>query len=83
MESKRAVALRYEKQNDAAPRVVAKGSGAVADAIIRLAGQSDVTIHRDPALAESLMALELDSVIPEDLYTAVAEVLAYVYQRKQ
>ena len=82
MESKRAVALRYEKQSDTAPRVVAKGSGAVAQAMLEHARVAGVTVHEDGSLTNALMQLEIDSVVPEELYAVVAEVLAYVYQQK-
>jgi flagellar biosynthesis protein len=80
---KRAVALKYEKQSDLAPRVVAKGAGDVAEAILRRAQESHVEIYEDEALTTALMALELDSVIPEELYAVVAEVLAFVYKAGQ
>ncbi|WP_290585216.1 EscU/YscU/HrcU family type III secretion system export apparatus switch protein [Alicyclobacillus sp.] len=80
MERRRAVALRYRRSVDAAPRVVAKGSGAVAEAILRRAGEANVPVHRDPALAAALMALEVDAVIPQELYEVVAQVLAAIHQ---
>jgi len=80
MESKKAVALRYERQLDTAPRVVAKGIGGVAKAILSQAEKANVSIHEDPHLVESLMQLEVNSVIPAELYAVVAEVLAYVYR---
>ncbi|GGI94909.1 hypothetical protein GCM10010885_00540 [Alicyclobacillus cellulosilyticus] len=80
---RRAVALRYEQSRDAAPRVTAKGAGAVAEAILRAARAADVPIHEDPALVDALMALEVDSVIPPELYPVVAEVLAVVYRARE
>lgn len=77
---KRAVALRYRREVDSAPRVVAKGSGAVAEAILRRGADNSVPVHRDKALSEALMAMEVESVIPRELYRVVAEVLAFVYQ---
>lgn len=77
---KRAVALRYEQTRDKAPRVVAKGTGDVAKRMIEVAQESKVVLHEDPKLADLLMKLDLDSVIPEELYQAVAEVLAFVYR---
>lgn len=82
MKSKRAVALHYEKQTDAAPRVVAKGADAVAEAILASARQHDVPILQNEALIQSLMALQLDAVIPEDLYEVVAAILAFIYKQK-
>lgn len=80
MEPKKAVALQYEKNQDLAPRVVAKGAGEVAEAIIRIAQSADVTVYENQALANALMQLEIDHVIPPDLYAVVAEVLAFVYR---
>ncbi|QQE80788.1 EscU/YscU/HrcU family type III secretion system export apparatus switch protein [Alicyclobacillus sp. SO9] len=77
---KKAVALRYERTRDLAPKVVAKGAGKVAERIVRTAKDANVTVYEDEHLAQLLMGLELDSVIPEDMYQAVAEVLSYVYQ---
>jgi flagellar biosynthesis protein len=79
---KRVVALQYEQQKDLAPRVVAKGAGEVAEAILRLARQADVSVHQDEELVNALMKLELGAVIPEELYAVVAEVLAVVYQKR-
>jgi flagellar biosynthesis protein len=83
VQRKRAVALRYDQARESAPRVVAKGAGAVAEAIVRAAAAADVSIVRNPELTEALLALELDSVIPEELYAVVAEVLAFVYRAKR
>jgi flagellar biosynthetic protein FlhB len=75
-----AVALRFNDGMNA-PRVVAKGSGAVAATIREIAMQNDVPVFRAPALARALYAsTSLDREIPAVLYVAVAQVLAYVYQ---
>ncbi|WP_169725433.1 EscU/YscU/HrcU family type III secretion system export apparatus switch protein [Alicyclobacillus contaminans] len=83
MKPKRAVALRYQQQDDMAPRVVAKGSGAVAEAILHRAREANVAVREDDALVDALMALEVEAVIPEALYAAVAEVLAIVYRQRE
>lgn len=75
-----AVALRYQNDKDAAPRVVAKGQGAVAEAILRLARENRIPVHADADLAHVLVKLDLNALIPEQLYAAVAEVLAYIYK---
>ncbi len=73
-----AVALRYEP-GKAAPRVVAKGSGVIADRIRTEAASKDVPMVRDIPLARALhAACELGDEIPEALYTAVAHVLVFV-----
>jgi flagellar biosynthesis protein len=71
-----AVALSYERPN--APRVVAKGRGEVGQAIIDTARAHGVPLEHNPALAEALSQIELDDAIPEELYRAVATVIAFV-----
>lgn len=78
-----AVALKYVMKEDPAPRVVAKGRGALAEAIVRLAKEHGVPVHPDRDLAEVLARLDLDAFIPPQLYRALAEVLAYVYRMNQ
>ena len=74
---RRASALKYEGVG--APKVVASGRGLVADRILEIAREAGLPIRSDAALAEALAQLELDREIPEDLYTAVAEALAWAY----
>ncbi|NBB90252.1 MAG: flagellar biosynthesis protein FlhB [Spirochaetes bacterium] len=73
----KAIALRYDETLPA-PLVVAKGSAHVAERIERVAEEAGVQIVADPALAESLVFLDIGELIPEDLYGAVAEILAFV-----
>ncbi len=73
----KAIALRYDETLPA-PLVVAKGSAHVAERIQRVAEEAGVHIVADPALAESLVFLDIGELIPEDLYGAVAEILAFV-----
>lgn len=80
---RKAVALRYDQQKDAAPRVVAKGTGVVAENMLTVAAHHGVPVYRQPTLVQSLMQLELDQMIPVELYQVVAEVLAYVYRLDQ
>jgi flagellar biosynthesis protein len=63
--------------------VVAKGQAEVADAIIKIAKENGVEIREDADLVEILHALELDEFIPLDAYTAVAEILRYIYTKKK
>ena len=81
-EMKRAVAMAYRAE-DGAPRVVAKGCGVTAEAIISLARESGVYVHQSPELVNLLMQIDLDSEIPPELYQAVAEILAWLYQLDQ
>lgn len=79
---RQAVALRYETHDDA-PRVVAKGYGDIADAIIARAKEHDLPIHGEPELVRLLAQVDLDAHIPPSLYVAVAELLAWVYELEQ
>ncbi len=76
-----AVALKYDRDGDAAPKVVAKGADLVAQQIRSIAQAAGVAVVSAPPLARALHALvEIDQEIPAELYLAVAHVLAYVYQ---
>jgi flagellar biosynthesis protein len=72
-----AVALHYSGRG--APRIVAKGGGAVADRILEVAREHNVPLQEDAALASTLSRLELGHEIPRDLYVAVAHVLAFAW----
>ncbi len=72
-----AVALTYNQQS--APYLSAKGKGLVAEEIIRIAAENGILIHEDPALVETLSLLQLGQDIPESLYKAIAEVIAFAY----
>lgn len=80
MEEKKAAALRYEKDKDGAPKVVAKGRGIVAEKIVEIAKEAGVPILEDRDLVEFLIALDVGEEIPPNLYKAVAEILVYVYK---
>lgn len=71
-----AVALEYDGHG--APRVTAKGRGELAQRIIETAREHDVDIERNAVLAQALSAVELDDQIPEELYRAAAQVIAFV-----
>ena len=78
-----AVALRYEIGKMPAPELVAKGQGLLAQKIKEVAREAGVPVVEDPPLARLIYArVEVGEYIPEDLYQAVAEVLAYVYRLK-
>lgn len=74
---RRATALHYE--GEGAPKIVASGSGRIAERIVELAREAGIAVREDAALAEALSKLELNREIPEDLYSAVAETLAWAY----
>ncbi|MCA3381939.1 MAG: EscU/YscU/HrcU family type III secretion system export apparatus switch protein [Roseomonas sp.] len=75
-----AVALAYDENSQAAPKVVAKGTEAVAARIRALAEESKVPLVSNPPLARALFKLELDTEIPAEHYQAVAEIIAYVWR---
>ncbi|MCM1189336.1 MAG: EscU/YscU/HrcU family type III secretion system export apparatus switch protein [bacterium] len=72
-----AIALEYNPSEDA-PRVIASGRGILAEKIIQKAKESDVPIHRDDKLADTLSRLEIGDMIPPELYEVVAEILIFV-----
>jgi flagellar biosynthesis protein len=76
----KAVALRYREHDDRAPRVIAKGEGGIAKTIRDLAEKNGIPIHRDDALVELLAQIEIDREIPPELYTAIAELLSWIYR---
>lgn len=74
-----AVALAY-RSHDQAPKVVAKGRGLIAQAIIDRAKEHGVFVHESQDMVGLLMQVELDEAIPPQLYLAVAELLAWLYR---
>ncbi|HAS6179914.1 TPA: flagellar biosynthesis protein FlhB [Vibrio vulnificus] len=78
------VALRYKQNSDRAPVVVAKGTDHMAMKIREVAREHDISIVPAPSLARALYySTELEQQIPDGLFTAVAQILAYVFQLKQ
>ncbi len=76
----RAAALRYDRDESPAPRVVARGEGLIAERILAIAREHNIPVHQDPALVDVLSRLDLDEQIPPALYLAIAEVLAFLYR---
>lgn len=77
-EPKRAIALRYDQGQDAAPTVVATGQGLVADKIVEMARESGIPVESNPDLADALAQVEIGTAIPEELYPVVAEMLVFI-----
>lgn len=75
-----AVAMTYANDSGGAPKVVAKGKGFIAQAIIERAKQHGIYVHESEELVGMLMQVELDREIPPQLYLAVAELLAWLYR---
>lgn len=76
-EISKAVALFYDGKQ--APQVTAKGSGAIADEIIAIAQAHQIPLCDNKALVDLLVNIELDQEIPENLYKAVAYIIAFAY----
>lgn len=79
----KAVALKYEQQNQTAPKVVAKGKGDIARKIMEKAKEFQIPIFQNQALVESLIDLEIDEEIPPRLYNAVVEVFVWLQKAEQ
>ena len=75
---KEAVALKYDRDKDAAPRVVATGSGFVAEKIVEKAQENNVPVYENTQLAHSLAQLNLGEEIPPELYEVMAEILVFI-----
>ena len=78
-----AVALRYQPEApflDAAPRLVAKGQGLLAERILEIARANDVPVEKNPDLLALLEPLNVNRLIPQDLFQAVAILLAALYR---
>ena len=74
---KQAIALEYDPSQDA-PKVIASGRGLLAERILEKAKESNVPIHKDTKLADTLSKLEIGEMIPPELYEVVAEILVFV-----
>ncbi len=79
-DQEKAVALKYERGKDPAPKVTAKGRGAVAEKILAVARENNIPIKQDKTLLEALYRLDINEEIPEELYKVIAEILAFVYR---
>lgn len=79
-----AIALKYDLQKDAAPRVLAKGTDELARRIKEIAIENNIPLHEDRELARALYKFcEVGDQIPEKLFKAVAQILAYIYQLRK
>lgn len=80
-----AIAIKYDKEKDTAPRVVAKGMRLKAEKIREIARQYDIPIMKNVPLANALYRIDVGNEIPEELYDAVAEILNFIFelQREQ
>ncbi len=74
-----AVALKYDHEKDNAPVVTAKGARLTADQILKIAEEHNIPLYKDPELVQMLAKIPLGDEIPQELYLAVAEVIAFAY----
>jgi flagellar biosynthesis protein len=77
------IALRYQAQENRAPKITAKGRGYVAERILETAKAHNIPVREDKNLIKVLSRLDLEQEIPPDVYKAVAEILAFVYRLTQ
>ncbi len=77
---KKAVALSYDSKVDISPRLVAKGSGKLAQNIIDIAKEHNLPIKEDPDLIELLSKVDLNQEVPSNMYKAIAEVFKFLYE---
>jgi len=77
---RRAVALRYDRAREQAPRVLAQGKGHIAETILSFARANGIPVHEDADRVELLGACELGAEISPELYEIVAQLLAYLYR---
>ena len=76
----KAIAILYNENESAAPKVVASGQGVIAEKIISTARDAGIHIQEDANLVELLSKVSIGEEIPTELYQTVAEVLAFVYK---
>lgn len=79
---RKAVAMEYFKSKGRSPKIIAKGKGVLAEKIISIAEESSVPLFKDKILCDLFMNVDVGKEVPEILYKAAAEVLAYVYWLK-
>jgi flagellar biosynthetic protein FlhB/flagellar biosynthesis protein len=82
-ETEMAIAIKYDREKDNAPRVIAKGMRLKAAKLKEIAKQFNIPVMRNVSLANALYRVDVGQDVPEDLYDAVAEVLNFVFALKQ
>ncbi len=83
MNRREAIALSWDPHLDEAPKVTAKGSGLLADELIRLAREHNIPIREDHDMVQIFSLLDIGEAIPPEVHTAMAEILAYIYWTNQ
>jgi len=77
-EIKSAIALKYDADEDIAPKVIAKGNNYIAKNMLEKAEKLDIPIYRDEKIVHQLRNLEINDNIPQELYEAVAQILLFI-----
>ena len=75
-----AIALKYDQDQGPAPVVIASGRNETADRILAKAKEANVPVYHDDSMAQILSELEMGTEIPPELYQAVAQIIAFVWQ---
>ncbi|MBL4775638.1 MAG: EscU/YscU/HrcU family type III secretion system export apparatus switch protein [Mariprofundus sp.] len=83
MKKNKAIALQWDPHLDQNPELTAKGSGLIADEIIRLAKENNIPIREDNDLVQIFSLLDIGESIPPEVHTAIAEILAFIYWSNQ
>lgn len=76
---KKAVVIKYIRNKDNAPKVVAKGTGFIAEKILELAKKHNIPIVKDEKLVSFLINVDIGKEIPPETYKVIAKILSYVY----
>ena len=80
LKREKAVALRYDREKETAPKVIATGEGLLAEKLKELAQKYEIPLHEDADLIEILSHLNLNEEIPPATYLVVAEILSFIYR---
>ena len=83
MKKRQAIALSWDPYLDEAPKLSAKGSGMVADEIIRLAKENGIPIREDKDLVQIFSLMDVGESIPPEVHTVIAEILVFIYWSNQ
>ena len=81
--SQKAAALQYNKEQNTAPKVIASGSGNIAEQIIQKAQEFNIPLFQNEILVNSLVDLDIDKEIPQELYSGVVEVFLWLMKNEQ
>ena len=80
MKDNKAVALKYDKDVNNAPEVVASGQRYIASNIIKIAKQNNIPIKKDEDMVELLSKIDINKEVPDSMYKAVAEIFSFIYE---